>query len=43
MNELTLAKQAVDWHRLKALVLDRVSSPINASGRLHFRDRTLVL
>jgi hypothetical protein len=34
MNELTLAKQAADWPRLKVLVLDSVSSPINASGRL---------
>jgi hypothetical protein len=28
MNELTLASRAADWHRLKALVLDSVSSPI---------------
>jgi site-specific recombinase XerD len=28
MNELTLASQAAGWHRLKALVLDSVSSPI---------------
>jgi hypothetical protein len=28
MNELTLANQAANWHRLKALVLDSVSSPI---------------
>ena len=28
MNELTPANQAADWHRLKALVLDSVSSPI---------------
>jgi integrase len=28
MNELTLANRATDWHRLKALVLDSVSSPI---------------
>ena len=28
MNELALANQASDWHRLKALVLDSVSSPI---------------
>jgi hypothetical protein len=28
MNELTLANKAADWHRLKALVLDSVSSPI---------------
>ena len=28
MNELTLANRASDWHRLKALVLDSVSSPI---------------
>jgi hypothetical protein len=28
MNELTLANRAADWHRLKALVLDSVSSPI---------------
>ena len=34
MNKLTLAKQAADSHRLKALGLDSVSSPINASGRL---------
>ncbi len=28
MNELTLADQAANWRRLKALVLDSVSSPI---------------
>jgi site-specific recombinase XerC len=28
MNELVLANRAGDWHRLKALVLDSVSSPI---------------
>src|SRR6478752_2014054 len=28
MNELVLANRAADWHRLKALVLDSVSSPI---------------
>ena len=28
MNELTLANRASDWHRLKALVLGSVSSPI---------------
>jgi len=28
MNELTLANQAENWHRLKSLVLDSVSSPI---------------
>jgi hypothetical protein len=28
MNELTLANQAANWHRLKAWVLDSVSSPI---------------
>jgi len=28
MNELTLANRAADWRRLKALVLDSVSSPI---------------
>jgi site-specific recombinase XerC len=28
MNELTLANRASDWLRLKALVLDSVSSPI---------------
>jgi len=28
MNELTLANRASDWQRLKALVLDSVSSPI---------------
>jgi site-specific recombinase XerD len=28
MNELTLANQAANWHRLKALVMDSVSSPI---------------
>jgi integrase len=28
MNELTLANRVADWHRLKALVLDSVSSPI---------------
>src|SRR6266436_2858553 len=28
MNELMLAKRATDWHRLKAMVLDSVSSPI---------------
>jgi hypothetical protein len=28
MNELTLANIAADWGRLKALVLDSVSSPI---------------
>ena len=34
MNKLTLASWAAGWHRLKALVLDSLSSPINASGRL---------
>ena len=28
MNELALANRAADWHRLKTLVLDSVSSPI---------------
>jgi hypothetical protein len=28
MNELTLANRATNWQRLKALVLDSVSSPI---------------
>jgi hypothetical protein len=28
MNELVVADRAADWHRLKALVLDSVSSPI---------------
>ena len=28
MNELALANRAADWGRLKALVLDSVSSPI---------------
>jgi site-specific recombinase XerD len=28
MNELALANRTADWHRLKALVLDSVSSPI---------------
>ena len=28
MNDLTLANRVADWHRLKALVLDSVSSPI---------------
>ncbi len=28
MNELVLANRTADWHRLKALVLDSVSSPI---------------
>jgi site-specific recombinase XerC len=28
MNDLTLANRAADWQRLKALVLDSVSSPI---------------
>ena len=28
MNELVLANRAADWSRLKALVLDSVSSPI---------------
>jgi hypothetical protein len=28
MNELVLADRAADWHRLKFLVLDSVSSPI---------------
>src|SRR5258705_12865256 len=28
MNELVLANRAADWQRLKALVLDSVSSPI---------------
>ena len=28
MTELVLAKRAADWTRLKALVLDSVSSPI---------------
>jgi hypothetical protein len=33
MNELTLANQAANWRRLKALVLDSVSSPI--TRRVH--------
>src|ERR1022692_2794419 len=28
MNEIAVANKAADWHRLKALVLDSVSSPI---------------
>jgi hypothetical protein len=28
MNELALANKATNWQRLKALVLDSVSSPI---------------
>src|ERR1022692_1885323 len=28
MNEIAVANRAADWHRLKALVLDSVSSPI---------------
>ena len=28
MNELVVANRTADWHRLKALVLDSVSSPI---------------
>ena len=28
MNELVLANRTADWHRLKALVLESVSSPI---------------
>jgi hypothetical protein len=28
MNDLVLANRAADWRRLKALVLDSVSSPI---------------
>jgi hypothetical protein len=28
MNELAIANRAADWQRLKALVLDSVSSPI---------------
>src|SRR6516165_9628268 len=28
MNDLVLANRSGDWHRLKALVLDNVSSPI---------------
>ena len=28
MNEIALANRAADWRRLKALVLDSVSSPI---------------
>ena len=28
MNEIAIVNRAVDWHRLKALVLDSVSSPI---------------
>jgi len=28
MSDLVLARRAADWHRLKALVLDSVSSPI---------------
>jgi len=28
MNELAVADKGADWHRLKALVLDSVSSPI---------------
>jgi hypothetical protein len=38
MNDLVLANRAADWSRLKALVLDSVSSPItkrvyNLAGR----------
>ena len=28
MNELIVAEKIAEWHRLKALVLDSVSSPI---------------
>jgi hypothetical protein len=28
MNELAVVERAPEWHRLKALVLDSVSSPI---------------
>ena len=28
MNELAVVDQGEDWHRLKSLVLDSVSSPI---------------
>jgi hypothetical protein len=35
MNELTLTNKAADWRRLKALVLDSVSSPITRSGPQH--------
>ena len=31
MNELTLSNRAAGWHRLKALVLDSVSSPIGVA------------
>ena len=33
MKELVLANRAADWQRLKALVLDSVSSPI--TGRVY--------
>jgi hypothetical protein len=33
MNELTLENQAANWHRLKPLVLDSVSSPITRRVR----------
>ncbi len=32
MSELALANRAADWRRLKALVLDSVSSPITKTG-----------
>jgi hypothetical protein len=52
MNELTLTNKAADWRRLKALVLDSVSSPItrrlyspgwtsSSNGTLRSRDRAL--
>ena len=32
MDELVVADRAAQWHRLKALVLDSVSSPITRPG-----------
>jgi hypothetical protein len=34
MNELVVADRASEWRRLKALVLDSVSSPITAASAI---------
>jgi hypothetical protein len=38
MNELVLANRPADWHRVKTLVLDSVSSPITTRVYSHALD-----
>ena len=40
MNELMVAERATHWHRLKALVLDSVSSPITRRVYILFSRRS---